>query len=99
MIARFEVAGASMEPTLRAGQRLLILRSRRAPHVGEVWVLREPVRGLLAVKRVQARVGDAFEVRGDNVSASTDSAAFGPVERARFVGRVLCRYRPWGRVR
>jgi len=96
---RFQVQGPSMEPTLRAGQRLLVLRSRRAPRPGELWVLREPARGLLAVKRVTARVGDAFEVRGDNAQASSDSAMYGPVERARFVGRVLCSYRPWGRVR
>jgi nickel-type superoxide dismutase maturation protease len=102
MLARVEVHGRSMEPTLRAGQRLLVstLTARlRAPRPGEVWVLRHPSEPFLLVKRVHARVGLAFEVRGDNPRASTDSEQYGPVPRASFVGRVVASYRPLARVR
>jgi hypothetical protein len=39
-----------------------------------------------------------FEVLGDNAGASLDSRAFGPIGRARFVGRVFFRYWPPSRV-
>jgi nickel-type superoxide dismutase maturation protease len=89
-----------MEPTLRDGQRVLVWRTRRAPRVGEVWVLQHPALPFQVVKRVAAAHADGtFEVRGDHPRASADSAQFGPVERARFVGKVLCSYRPPARVR
>lgn len=97
------VQGPSMEPTLREGQRLLVctLTARlRAPRPGEVWVLAHPTLPLKVVKRVAAAHPDGtFDVRGDNPAASTDSAAYGPVERAAFVGRVVGSYWPPGRVR
>jgi signal peptidase I len=50
------VDGPSMEPTLRSGARLLVLRGRRL-RTGRIVVLR-PRDGLLIVKRVAALAGD-----------------------------------------
>jgi nickel-type superoxide dismutase maturation protease len=108
MIRRVVVHGASMQPTLREGQRLLVGPFVRGPRRGDVAVLRHP-RGFEVVKRVAGVPGDTvgdrvlgpgeFWVRGDNPAASTDSATEGPVGRGAFTGRVLGSYRPLGRVR
>jgi len=92
---RVVVEGASMEPTLAEGDRLLVVRAWRA-RPGDLVVLRDPreprdSRRIL-VKRVTSVVGDDVMVHGDNPAASTDSRAFGPVSRRALLGRVLRRY-------
>lgn len=112
MLKRVQVAGPSMRPTLREGQRLVVWTRayrRRDPRPGEVVVVEHPERPLRLVKRVVAvpgeeyagrRLGDdEFLVRGDNRDATTDGLHFGPLPRDRFVGKVLFSYRPLGRVR
>ena len=95
------VDGSSMTPTLRPGDRLLVVRLR--PRIGDVVAVRdprEPSRTML--KRVTTLDGDRVEVRGDNADASTDSRAFGPLPRALVLGRAVYRYAPRhraGRVR
>jgi signal peptidase I len=104
---RVEVAGASMEPTLRAGDWALAVRvPRRRLRPGLVVVARPPARpGLEVVKRVVAGPGDvALDVRvlgpdewflaGDRPEASTDSRGFGTVPSSAIVGRVVLVYWP-----
>jgi signal peptidase I len=101
------VAGASMEPTLRDGERILVdlysLR-RRSPRLGEIVLLEGPSGGADLVKRVTRGPspgrefgGTVYFVTGDNPSESLDSRAFGPVPRSRMRGRVVYRYWPPGR--
>jgi nickel-type superoxide dismutase maturation protease len=97
-LARVEVDGDSMRPTLDPGDRLIVLRGGRA-RTGDLVVLPDPrVPARVMVKRV-ARVdrgpdGNVVVVRGDNPAASTDSRAFGPVPAASIRGRVVYRYLP-----
>jgi nickel-type superoxide dismutase maturation protease len=89
---RVVVEGASMEPTLAEGDRLFVVRARRAAP-GDLVVLRDPRDGRrILVKRVTSVVGDDVMVHGDNPTASTDSRAFGPVARRALMGRVVRRY-------
>lgn len=93
-VRRLEVSGHSMRPTLQPGDRLLLLRSRRA-RAGDLVVVpdpREPAR--LVVKRVVVASPGGLTVRGDNPAASTDSRQFGAVPRASVQGRVVYRYAP-----
>ncbi len=90
---RVVVEGASMAPTLMAGDRLLVRRARRV-RVGEVVVLFDPRGDRVIVKRVTAILGDDIVVRGDNPMASTDSRHFGPVSRKALVGTVVRCYAP-----
>ncbi|MEB3273921.1 MAG: nickel-type superoxide dismutase maturation protease [Prochlorothrix sp.] len=96
---RFQVAGASMLPGLRAGDEILVNpRSYRLrkPAIGEVVVLRSPRQpDLKMVKRVIA-VADhgACFVQGDNRAQSTDSWTFGWVEPDLILGRVTSRFLP-----
>jgi signal peptidase I len=101
------VEGPSMEPTLKAGDRLLVVR-KRSPRTGDIVAFADPrgtdpggigPRGTerLLVKRVVQVVGTSLVVEGDNRGASTDSRTFGSVEKAAVVGRALYRYGPAGR--
>jgi nickel-type superoxide dismutase maturation protease len=111
---RVAVEGASMAPTLRAGDFLLAVRPPRRPvRRGALVVVEHPSRpGFEIVKRVEA-VGGALRagrtilpgevwVVGDAAEASTDSRSFGPVPEAAIRG--VARWRYWppmraGRVR
>jgi signal peptidase I len=100
---RVEVAGASMEPTLRAGDWLIATRTGRVRR-GSVVVVAHPEDGMDLVKRVLAAPGDVWEGRrlgpaeylvvGDNLSKSTDGRVFGTVARDAIEGVVRLRYRP-----
>ena len=90
-----EVRGRSMVPTLRPGDRLLAVRLRRAPRVGDVVLAadpREPRREL--VKRVAVVDAAGVTLRGDHPAFSTDARAFGAIPAARIGWRVAARYWP-----
>ena len=83
MLRRVVVQGRSMEPTLRAGQRLLV-SSWGMPRRGDLVVVQHPRLDIRVVKRLVGLPGDRwhgrvlgpdeFAVAGDNPAASTDSA-------------------------
>ncbi|MFV0260256.1 MAG: nickel-type superoxide dismutase maturation protease [Acidimicrobiales bacterium] len=87
---RYRVTGPSMEPTLRAGEQVLV--NDRAPaRRGDVIVARHPERpDLVVVKRV-AEVGDDGRITlvSDNPAAGTDSRRWGPVAGDAALGRVV----------
>ena len=101
---RVAVQGASMEPTLLAGDRLVVVSrpwgERVRPVAGDVVAVTDPRDpGRVLVKRVASvdRAARTLEVLGDAPDASTDSRDFGPVPLASVVGRVVYRYGPPGR--
>ena len=94
---RVLVSGRSMEPTLTAGDRLLVLRTRRLK-AGDVVAMRHPhdPRRVIVKRAAAVRRGEVV-VRGDNPEASTDSRSFGPVANEAVLGKVVRRYAPKGR--
>ena len=96
LVRRVEVEGDSMRPTLLAGDRLLVVRRRRAGP-GDLVVLADPrARTRLLVKRVVTAGEAGLTVAGDNPEMSTDSRVFGTV--GSVLGRPVYRYHPPGRV-
>jgi len=94
---RVVVEGPSMEPTLKAGDRLLVLR-RSTLALGDIVAFEDPGgEERLLVKRVVEVIGRAVVVEGDNRGSSTDSRVFGPVEAGAVIGRAVYRYGPAGR--
>ncbi len=96
-IRRVEVAGDSMLPALRPGDRLLVVRRRRI-RPGDVVAVTDP--GLASrtlVKRVAGAGPAGITVLGDNAAASTDSRTLGPVPPSAIRGRVFYRYFPASR--
>jgi len=99
------VVGPSMEPTLRAGDRVIVdlwTFRRRAPEPGEIVLFRGPgdLPMVKRVVRVEVEVG--IEVVGDAPGRSRDSREFGPVPLGNVRGRVVWRYWPpsgWGPIR
>ena len=92
--AMARVAGPSMAPTVRSGDRLLVRRVRPSGRVraGDVVLARFPSRPeLLVVKRVRRAVPGGHWVEGDNPLVTDDSRAFGT---AVVVGRVVVRLWP-----
>ena len=96
---RLRVDGASMEPTLAAGDHVIALRLRR-PRAGDIVAVRDPrLPTRTMVKRVRSvSAGDVFVV-GDDPGHSTDSRHFGAVPRELVRGVVILSYRPGGAVR
>ncbi|HEY1627180.1 MAG TPA: S24 family peptidase [Streptosporangiaceae bacterium] len=89
---RVAVAERSMEPGLRPGDWLVVLRTRRAKP-GTVVIAKNPEKpGMLLVKRLGRRLPDGtFWLESDNPEGgAVDSRRFGPV--AALEGRVLFRY-------
>jgi signal peptidase I len=109
---RISVWGASMEPTLISGERLLFDRlalMRDPPRRGDI-VLLEDGSGLRYVKRITSIPGDVsaddlvlqpgeYWVEGDNGAQSTDSRQFGLVRRSQILARAWLRYWPTERWR
>jgi nickel-type superoxide dismutase maturation protease len=102
VFGRVEVVGESMVPTLRPGDRLVVLRwgHRLLLRPGDLVTITPPPRsgrpGRL-VKRVVDCDGATVAVAGDNADASTDSRSFGRLPRSAVTGKVLYRYAPSGR--
>jgi nickel-type superoxide dismutase maturation protease len=95
---RVVVDGHSMLPAFEPGDRLLVIPAWPA-RVGQVVAVRDPRnRSRILIKRVRARFGSQFDVRGDNATESTDSRHFGLVSRSALAGRVVYRYWPASRV-
>ena len=86
------VRGASMEPALRAGDRLLV-GYRRTPRAGDVVVARF-ADGTLAVKRAVGRRDRGWWLLSDNPAEGVDSRHRGPVPDDRVVAVVLARVWP-----
>jgi nickel-type superoxide dismutase maturation protease len=104
----WSIAGPSMEPTLRNGDRVIVdvwTYRQRPPRPGEVALLAPPSGGTAPlVKRVSARPDSqpldpgTCWVLGDNLDQSLDSRSFGGVPATDFRGRVVWRYWPLSRL-
>ena len=99
------VVGSSMEPALRAGDRVVVdvwTYGYRLPRAGEVVLFRPGPGAPAVVKRVSHIVpapqgGEAAVwVLGDNPRDSLDSRQLGPIARGRIIGRVALRVGPMG---
>jgi phage repressor protein C with HTH and peptisase S24 domain len=86
------VRGRSMLPTLRDGDRLLVLHGAR-PRLGRPAVVRLPG-GVLGVKRVTRREQGGWWVERDNPEEGVDSWAVGAIPDDDVVARVLVRVWP-----
>lgn len=93
-LLRVAVAERSMEPALRPGDWLLVLRTRRV-RPGQLVVAFHPSRPTLRiVKRAARREPGGWWLLSDSPNGTAvDSRSFGPVPSALIEGRVLLRYR------
>ena len=88
-----------MEPTLRAGDWIVVSSISRPPRVGEIVLVRDPRDPQnLMLKRVVAVAAGTCTLLGDRPEESTDSRTFGPVPLANVIARALFRYGPIGRI-
>lgn len=86
------VRGRSMLPTLRDGDRLLVLHGV-APRPGRAALVKLPG-GVVAVKRVVRRDGEGWWVERDNPVEGVDSWSVGAIPEHDVVARVLLRVWP-----
>ena len=95
--ALVRVRGASMEPTLRDGD-LLLVRVGAPIATGALVVGRLPGREGLAVKRVVRLDADGWWVERDNPREGVDSWSVGALPDADIVARVTARLWPMRRI-
>ena len=86
------VRGRSMEPTLYAGDRLLVAYGR-TPRVGHLVIVRLPDRPV-SVKRVSRQVDNGWWVERDNPAEGVDSWLVGAIPAGDVLAVVLCRWWP-----
>ena len=86
---RFRIVGESMSPAYKDGDIVLIYRWGKI-RAGDVVVFRKE--GMTMIKRAISKTNDGWNVRGDNISNSTDSLEFGTVPFGRIEGSVIARY-------
>jgi nickel-type superoxide dismutase maturation protease len=92
---RYRVAGLSMEPTLVAGQTVLVKSNAyedTKPLVGQIVLARLPGTSNPCIKRVEAIAEDGLDLRGDNPSQSTDSRTAGLIPSSDILGQVICTF-------
>lgn len=84
-----------MAPALLPGDRLLAVRLRRTPSVGEIVLAPDPrATGRELVKRVAAVGAGAVTLAGDNPAESTDARTFGALPPEAVAWRIVLRYWP-----
>ena len=89
-LGRVLVANASMLPTYRHDDRLVVLYGSRRARPGDVVLVRRA--DALMIKRIASVGAEGITVLSDNALAGTDSRSFGPVPREAVIARVLGRY-------
>jgi len=105
LLTVFVVEGISMEPTLRDGQRVLVLRAHGEIGLRDLLVFKNPTAPEeVLLKRVLGLPGEEirreghppirvpeahFFLLGDNRDHSIDSRQFGTVERRLLIGKVV----------
>ena len=70
LVQSVQVVGASMFPTLHDSERYVLNRwvyHVREPQLGDIVVLRDPVEGCYAIKRIVARQGDTVHLKDGKI--------------------------------
>ena len=92
MVAKVE--GSSMQPQLRAGDLIFLLKTQKLK-VGHIAIAKRPDRpNLLVIKRVKAITKKGYWLEGDNQSESDDSRIFGEVDKDLILGKYIFKYWP-----
>jgi phage repressor protein C with HTH and peptisase S24 domain len=92
-IGHVVVRGRSMEPTLRDGDRLVVVPGGR-PRPGRVAIVRLPGGRSLSVKRLAFQAGGGWWVERDNPQEGLDSWQVGAVPASDVVAIAWVRYWP-----
>src|SRR4029077_12184518 len=91
-IYKYKISGTSMEPTIKAGETVLVNRLKywfTKPKKDDIIGFHEPRDGKILIKRITKKSGTKYFVEGDNKSASTDSRVFGWIEKKAIIGKVV----------
>ena len=85
--------GDSMEPTLLAGEVLLVAR-HSGPGLNRDGIYVVRINGALRIKRLQQMEGGRMRVSSDNAAYTDFSVTPGGPDQVEILGRVVCAVRP-----
>lgn len=99
-LSRFKVLGHSMEPTLNAGDTLIVSSIPywfKKPQKGNIVLFLETKSKKYFIKRIvkidRSAQKDKYFLAGDNRNDSKDSKTFGLIERKNILGKVIYKFK------
>jgi nickel-type superoxide dismutase maturation protease len=91
-IYKYHIIGASMFPTYKDGDSVLVNRFSyifHSPKRGDIVAVKDPRDSKTLIKRIEKIDGNKFFVIGDNKMHSTDSREFGMIGKQNIIGKVI----------
>lgn len=88
MLCIRRVVGQSMSPTLKEGQLVFAIKSKKY-HIGQIVIANQNSREV--IKRIAEINGKEARLLGDNMAYSSDSRKYGPVKTQDIIARVIFR--------
>lgn len=78
-----------MQPSYKNGDLVIVWKYGKV-RPGNVIVFKK--NALTMIKRVQKIENNRYYVRGDNYQESSDSEAFGTIQKSKIIGKVILKY-------
>ena len=91
-IRKFKISGHSMEPLLKADDKVLasyIPYFFSNPKIGDLIALISPTTQKTLIKRIKEVENDSYFITGDNANDSHDSRSFGWIRKKDIIGKVI----------
>jgi nickel-type superoxide dismutase maturation protease len=91
LLAKFKIAGHSMEPQIKTGDTVLVSRVPywfKIPKINDIVAFKDN-NGKILIKRIVRIQNRKYFVQGDNRNDSLDSRRFGYISKKQIIGEFI----------